>query len=696
MIFAYRALPLLFLFTLTYAHIQSFRVSKTKQIMVACQYATNDVFKFESQLTIGPLDQTSMCNNTEYLDYFVDCTKRAIKTQGGSSDEFRKELKKICPLYRDVDSDLSSDLASDSRYPALVESYDVAFNSYHSLVVHVTNKIYFCSIFLAYWGLMLFAGTMTNLFNHLAPTMTLMSKRTVGNTFLVRKYREHISLPALFSKQHTDRTKLGGVIPTRLETLILVIFFILLVILEAVGYVSYPDVVDKSRPALQILNAFGHRAGATVVFLVPLTVLFGTRNNIMMWLTGWKQSTFFKFHKWLARILVVVSVIHAVCMCTSASKRGIFRFLIGAGFARWGLVAVIVIVLLSLQAVSWLRLHYYEVFLAIHMLLAVVFLVGIWKHVDATEELSPFVYATVAVWVFDILCRVGQLVFFGMNDATIQAISGETLQLTVAKRSWWKSFPGAYGYVHLMTPLYFWQSHPFTLVDNGDGSVRFYIKIKEGTTKAIYENVLMSSTEPRSIKVAVEGPHGDHKPMMSYESVLLYTGGNGIPGPYAYIKELCTHKESRTKFVKLYWVIRHWKSIDWFYDELQSLAEYKNVQTIIYVSKYDDANVGSKHILKASSIDSEEDKSSFIDELSTKSQKIISIQNSLRHIEFRKGRPDLATLVSQDLAENPTSDSAIMTCAHPLMCDEIRHRVAQEVGQRKKGRIDLFEELQVW
>lgn len=44
----------------------------------------------------------------------------------------------------------------------------------------------------------------------------------------------------------------------------------------------------------------------------PLIWLFGMRNNIVMWLTGWDFGTYNNFHRWVARVATVQAVIHSV------------------------------------------------------------------------------------------------------------------------------------------------------------------------------------------------------------------------------------------------------------------------------------------------------------------------------------------------------------------------------------------------
>lgn len=45
---------------------------------------------------------------------------------------------------------------------------------------------------------------------------------------------------------------------------------------------------------------------------MPLVWLFASRNNILLWVTGWSFATFNRFHRWVARVAVAQIVAHAV------------------------------------------------------------------------------------------------------------------------------------------------------------------------------------------------------------------------------------------------------------------------------------------------------------------------------------------------------------------------------------------------
>lgn len=51
---------------------------------------------------------------------------------------------------------------------------------------------------------------------------------------------------------------------------------------------------------------------------VPIVWLFGIRNNILIWLTGWSFSTFNSFHRWAARVATIEAIIHSIAYTVEA------------------------------------------------------------------------------------------------------------------------------------------------------------------------------------------------------------------------------------------------------------------------------------------------------------------------------------------------------------------------------------------
>ncbi|KAH3680881.1 hypothetical protein WICPIJ_008094, partial [Wickerhamomyces pijperi] len=298
-----------------------------------------------------------------------------------------------------------------------------------------------------------------------------------------------------------------------------------------------------------------------------------------------------------------------------------------------------------------------------------------------------FTVAFVVIWAFDRIVRLVRSFAFGIQKAHIKLVSDETLKIRVSKRGFWKAFPGSYGYVTFYTWICVWQSHPFSLIEEDANTVTLHVKVKGGITSHLYKMLSKLPNFETTLNISIEGPYGDEKPLHKFDTALLYAGGNGIPALYAYAKQLS--ESGAVKNIKLYWGIREWKSIDWFYEELVKLRELP-VQIVVYVSK-PTSEVGSRFGKMASDSSSLEDSPDSNEKYQSVSHE--TIVKALSFIEFRHGRVNIDELVTNDFKENSEGSIAVMSIGHSSMVDDIRYTVSQNVDL-VKGQVEYYEELQ--
>ncbi|EGV65359.1 hypothetical protein CANTEDRAFT_133661 [Yamadazyma tenuis ATCC 10573] len=177
------------------------------------------------------------------------------------------------------------------------------------------------------------------------------------------------------------------------------------------------------------------------------------------------------------------------------------------------------------------------------------------------------------------------------------------------------------------------------------------------------------------MRVGIEGPYGESTPARYCDTAVFVAGGNGIPGIYSEAYDLA-RRDSKQK-VKLVWIVRDYKSLDWFYEELQFLKG-KNIETIVYLTRPTNQTAESDKEKKKTD---DSDGSSF------------KVAEDLCHVEFRHGRPDVEDFVKHEIEESNGS-IAFVTCGHPEMVDHLRYVVSHNLSEEK--RIEFYEQLQVW
>lgn len=631
-------------------------------------------------------DQTSLYDET-IDDFIIEyCEENAKKKYT------REQLKKQYENATDYiinPSDVDGFNKSAVTYVPVEYNKKVFANAYKSIEARRKNEdwgMWMGAGLIGYWALMfLLAG----IYNFLNLTVFVAGNLKSHPMNLIRK---HLTMPATWGKRHSHPVTVFkmfvGYIPLRIQSIVIFFYLVLVVVFSATGY-SYieNDTIWPDRGA-QMSRYPGDRTGILACFAFLLTFLFAGRNNFLIWVTGWNQSTFLTFHKWISRINFLLAVTHGGSMHVQSKQLGKLASRYANPWMRWGAVAVVCAGLIMVQACYAVRRTQYEVFLIMHILLVVFFLIGSWIH-TRNFGYDMFTYAMAAIWCFDRFVRIVRLTYFGVQKAQVTAVSDEVLRVVIPRHKLWKGFPGSFGYLHYLTPKTFWQSHPFTCIDCDDNTVTFITKIKGGVTSVIYNRVIQSANNTESIPILLEGPYGHMKPVHKFSTALYYTGSTGISSSYATIRD-CARRGVQ-QHVKLYWVIRNWKSLDWFYDELLELKK-TSAEVIIYVSDPSSPH-GTRH-LSGNSSDSSSTNQSEKNDSHDEETKGGMPPKELDFIQFRTGRPNMQEVVTSDL-QQANGSTVVVACGHNSMVDDVRYYVSQNLDATK-GRVEYIEELQVW
>ena len=569
---------------------------------------------------------------------------------------------------------------------------NAAYDAYATRWYNYNYAHWFGIALMCYWmGVLFFAG-LINFLSFVAPGFIKSFKGK-----LVNKFRSWVTLPALFGKTHAHHKTVFShvhvMFPTRLESLIMFGWFVLFLVTICTNYVHVEGNYIWPQKWNELGRKIADRTGIMVVWCLPVLFLFAGRNNFLQWISGWPYARFVYFHKWMSRIVFIVSIIHAVGMTYNGRGIGKYGIRMAAAYVRWGVAALVIMGLMCFQTLAAFRRKNYELFLLVHIVLAIFATTGLWIH-TANDEFDMWMWAAVAVWGFDRAVRIARLCFFGLRTAQVQLIANETLKVTVSRPAWWKPFPGCHAFIHFMRPTCFWQSHPFTIIDSVEENhtITFYLKVKGGVTHGLYQYLSNQPGQKASMKVSVEGPYGNPMPINRYESEVFIAGGNGIPGIY-YEATSVAKKLGSKRHIKFFWVIRHYRSLEWFYPELQKLQNLP-IETIVYVTQ---PHVGLVEPITSNITDDEveqqeqQEKKSDVEE---SVDYITQIKKLLSHIEFIECKPDFYNIVAQEIS-NATTPLAIASCAHGSMVDDVRRSVVDNLNN-SPHRVELFEQIQAW
>lgn len=654
----------------------------------------------DNQPALGTMAHAlTLTNSTKAINYFVkDCNK--INPDGFTLDDFNFAFENATKyLVANASAEPGFNITLPFNKPVAIKQAKIDA-AVHSSVSRYQNMNYgsiFGLVLSGYWFFLIILSGIWNLLAFITPSFVKKFSGSFSN-----KVRKHITLPALFGKKHNDYFYVFGVfpilIPTRWESIMLGVYWILVLAFNVCDFHHNVGNTIWVKVEAEMGRKIADRTGYMVIFMYPTLVLFAGRNNFLQLFSGWSYSRFILIHKWIARAVTLLSLVHAIGMTYNGKGigNGKYEQRNAKPYVRWGYVAFIAMAIMLVQAMNLIRKNRYEIFVLVHIILAVIVLVGSWIHVSE-DMLQPIYYSAAAVWVFDRVVRIGRLFAFGVRKAKVQLIADETLKVTVKRPSYWKPFAGAHAFVHFLRPSCFWQSHPFTIVDevSEKNTITFYLKVKGGMTHGLYQYLKKQPNQISEIPISVEGPYGHQLPLSRYDSQIFISSGNGIPGLYEEAKQLVQKKTSNLN-MKFIWIIRHYKSIEWFYQELVNL-EHPSVDVEIYITN---GSAGVHKFWDDSSSDlnsnSEKNSEELNNEKTDEIESIIGeLKSKLSHVKFIEQRPVMDDLLSKEIEQANNGTIAISTCCHTSIDDDIRRSLVNNLD-KSQHRIDLYDQIQVW
>ncbi|KAF2108034.1 ferric reductase like transmembrane component [Lophiotrema nucula] len=403
---------------------------------------------------------------------------------------------------------------------------------------------------------------------------------------LVTRFNSWIIEPPLWGSKHKQPLAGGlGLVPTRGQALFIAYILGINIILSAVSYRTvqpnswYPD--DNRGLIMGIL---ANRTGVLSFANIPLLMLYSSRNNILFKVTDWSYSTFLLLHRWVAGVATTQAVIHSILYLRIYIEAGEHTPESKVPYWYWGIIATLSMSILLPTSVLYIRQKMYEIFLAWHVFLAVMTVVGCYYHIIFRFQhqwgYETWIYAAMAVWGFDRVMRMLKTARNGIRTAIITKVDEDYVRVDV---------PGvaASGHAYLYFPTLtwrVWENHPFsvastitpqhrsgkakTLDEESIVGAKHNIQV---STSATSEKSADSHRHPRklgltfflrrqggltqslgprtSLPVLVESSYGTHIDTSEYPHLVCIIGGIGITSALPYLR---SHPGSS----KLYWGVR--------------------------------------------------------------------------------------------------------------------------------------------
>ncbi|GME91833.1 unnamed protein product [Ambrosiozyma monospora] len=297
---------------------------------------------------------------------------------------------------------------------------------------------------------------------------------------IINYLRAYIVIPTMFPKGRNAQPMGGwkiftGLFPDRVDSLICLGYTVLHIVFWAYPYHSGADHTYMwNNQTQEIRRLVADRSGIMAFGEVPLLILFGGRNNILTFMTGFKYTSMIHFHKLVSRFMIIDAIIHS-CGYTLIEKGYYVKALKSLYFAC-GVAATTLAGCIWLFSFHPIRSRMYETFLYFHIIMVAAFVAMCWYHCR-DMGFCEWIIAACVFWVFDRVVRIIRMSSFGYRTADLTLINDETFKVSVKRPKTYISSPGQYGFVYFADALLWFQSHPFTVYNDGESLV-LYIKVK--------------------------------------------------------------------------------------------------------------------------------------------------------------------------------------------------------------------------
>lgn len=575
--------------------------------------------------------------------------------------------------------------------------------------VIITRVIYSSVIILAF---AIFCSRIAQISHSYLREITALSASKREQTFWSQEQsswwpfaKKQILYAPLGEKRHNREVQLSsaigmGTLPSRFQTILISVYMASQVI-----YCLYLDYGVNEKAAL-VAELRGRSGTLAVLNMVPLFLL-AARNNPLISILHISFDTYNLIHRWLGRIIVLEAVTHtaawAVNACDEQNLTAALARIRDTPFFTWGMVGTVAMVFLVLHSPSPIRHAFYETFLHMHQLAALLAFLGVYAHLnlDSLPQRS-WANAIAVIWLTERSLRLFRLAHLnlssrnGSTKMTVQALPGEACRVTFHLPKRVNISPGCHVFAYIPC-VSWWMSHPFSIAWFEPGTnakaitpsalekqtfdkdsyfeppsqtteVSLIISSRQGMTRRLYD---LARSKPEGILRApgyIEGPYGSHPVSMpSYGTAVLFSAGAGITHHLLYTRDLlerASTSRAATRRIYLIWSVRSTDHLAWvsqWMDQILRMPCRRDILVVkLFVSK------------------------------PRRPADIISPSATVQMLSGRC-RPDV---VLDEILPKRVGATVVSVCGPGAFADEVRAATRDRIG--KGAVVDFTEEAFTW
>lgn len=355
------------------------------------------------------------------------------------------------------------------------------------------------------------------------------------------------------------------------------------------------------------------RAGMLAVAMMPWIVGLSMKANLISFITGIGHERLNVLHRWGGYLILFLSLIHTIPFYITPvwdqgglqtfqsffSKAHIYVYGTGIG-------ALVPLCFLCVHSLPQLRNWMYELFVTLHVPVAIVFLAMMFWHCHNYLTSWNYLFATLAIWLFSYLTRLFYLNWtnpFRMSwligdEASVTIMPENAIKITVPTQIKWR--PGQYVYLR-MPGISVFENHPFTIAslcsddfpsEYGEGYRDMVLVFRPfgGFTKKVLRSAIERGPW-HTYRAFVDGPYGGmQRRIEAFDHVVLIAGGSGITAIVSQLLDLIKRMrdgKAVTKSIQVIWALKRPETMEWFKEELRICREFAppgSVQCQFYIT----------------------------------------------------------------------------------------------------------------
>lgn len=349
-------------------------------------------------------------------------------------------------------------------------------------------------------------------------------------------------------------------------------------------------------------------------------------------------------------------------------------------------------VAITFQSLSFVRHAFYETFKYLHIMLAILVLVGIWYHLKLADlHQTKYLIVAIVIWALERTIRVLLVLYRnvgrGGTKALLEALPGNAVRVTLDVARPWTFTPGQHAYLY-MPSIGLFTSHPFSVAWSqeeedplaGDGlavgrqdvlairktTMSFVIRARTGFTNTLLQKAEAAPEGKMFTRCFVEGPYGGAHLMRSYGTVVLFAGGIGITHQVPHVRDLVTGYANGTvaaRKVLLVWIIQSPEHLEWIRPWMTEILAMDKRRDILRIMLFISRPRSTKEIHSPSAT-----------------------------VQMFPGRPNIETLLDMEV-ENQIGAMGVSVCGSGSLSDDVRSAAR---SRQHKSNIDFIEEAFTW